>query len=181
MSPAYVESATITIAASDPLSGLAGVEYELDGAPGSGTAVRASTLGTHTLRYRARDVVGNVGAWSLPQTFAVVPAIQPTTVSIRTNVTSRLIGQTATLSGAMTPAAVVGRIMAVYVLKPGSPRWSYSSNRVVYALNGSAAWQYKYLFKRGMTKSVYKYKAVFPAVSGFAGSASPNTVSVRLK
>jgi hypothetical protein len=69
----------------------------------------------------------------------------------------------------------------VYVKKPGKSYWTYSSNRVAYSLYGNAAWQYKYFFKKGMAKGVYTYKAAIPPYAGFAPSASPTSVSIRVK
>ncbi|MET8995637.1 copper-binding protein [Amycolatopsis sp. NPDC004169] len=57
----YVGSATVSLSATDAGSGVASVEYQLDG--GSWTAYPApvvvSTAGTHMLHYRAHDVAGN--------------------------------------------------------------------------------------------------------------------------
>jgi hypothetical protein len=71
--------------------------------------------------------------------------------------------------------------MVVYVKKPGKGYWTYSSNRVVYNRGGSAAWQYKYTFKKGMAKGIYVFKAVLLAGPGYEGSTSPTTVSIRLR
>ncbi|MEV6638730.1 copper-binding protein [Amycolatopsis sp. NPDC051371] len=57
----YVESATVTLSATDAGSGVASVEYQLDG--GTWTAYAApvvvSAVGMHMLHYRATDVAGN--------------------------------------------------------------------------------------------------------------------------
>jgi plastocyanin len=57
----YIESATVTLSATDAGSGVASVEYQLDG--GTWTAYAApvvvSAVGTHMLHYRATDVAGN--------------------------------------------------------------------------------------------------------------------------
>jgi hypothetical protein len=103
------------------------------------------------------------------------------TITIRTSTTAIYIAKTAVLSGSVTPTATIGRVIIVYVQKPGTGRWSYSSNRVVYALGDGAAWQYKYYFKPGMAKGVYNFRAEAPALPGYLGSNSPTIVSVRLK
>jgi hypothetical protein len=103
------------------------------------------------------------------------------TISIRTNSTTAYSGRTAQLSGSVTPTTTIGRMIVVYVQKPGASRWSYSSNRGVYALNGGAAWLYKYYFKPGMTKGVYSFQAAVSALPGYLGSSSPTFVSIRLK
>ncbi|GAB3164088.1 hypothetical protein GCM10027258_85210 [Amycolatopsis stemonae] len=60
----YVGKATVTVTASDTGSGVAAVEYKVDG--GAWTAYSApvpvTAAGTHTVGYRARDVAGNASA-----------------------------------------------------------------------------------------------------------------------
>jgi Bacterial pre-peptidase C-terminal domain len=110
------------------------------------------------------------------------PLVQATSVTIRTNATSAKTGNIPILSGAVTPIGMVGRNMVVYVMKPGKTYWTYSSNRTVYNLGGTAAWQYKYYFKAGMVKGYYKFKAVVPAYFGlFLTSTSPTTVGITLR
>ena len=109
------------------------------------------------------------------------PPAKATSISIKTTATTTAIGKTPILSGAAAPNGCIGENMVVYVMKPGSSRWTYSSNRTVYALDGGAAWQYKYTFKKGMTKGVYKFKAVMPAWPGYLTSTSPTTVSIKLE
>jgi hypothetical protein len=89
----------------------------------------------------------------------------PSTITISTNRTSVTIGGVATLSGFITPSpAMVGQIMHVDVKKPGRSYWTYSSNRgVLLNPSGQAAWSYKYLFKTGMTKGTYAFRAVYDA------------------
>jgi hypothetical protein len=55
----YVGTATISLTATDPLSGVASTDWTLDDVPGSGDAVITSQCGTHTLRYWSVDVAGN--------------------------------------------------------------------------------------------------------------------------
>ncbi|MFJ7213185.1 OmpL47-type beta-barrel domain-containing protein [Amycolatopsis sp. NPDC098790] len=60
----YVGKATVTVTASDTGSGVAAVEYKVDG--GAWTAysapVAVSSAGAHTVGYRARDVAGNASS-----------------------------------------------------------------------------------------------------------------------
>ncbi len=58
---AYVGSATLVLTAQDAESGVASVEYDLDGAGyvGYGGPVLIDEPGTHTVRYRATDNAGN--------------------------------------------------------------------------------------------------------------------------
>ncbi|HET6711986.1 OmpL47-type beta-barrel domain-containing protein [Amycolatopsis sp.] len=57
----YLESATVTLSATDAGSGVASVEYQLDGGTWTTYAapVVVSAVGTHMLHYRATDVAGN--------------------------------------------------------------------------------------------------------------------------
>jgi hypothetical protein len=51
----------------------------------------------------------------------------------------------------------------------------------VYSLYGVPSWQYKYYFKKGMTKGIYSYKAFVPEYTDFAASTSPTTVAIKVK
>jgi hypothetical protein len=86
----YIGLATVTVTASDSGSGVASVEYSLDGAPFAAytAPVEVRTTGAHTVRYRATDVAGNVspiGSTSFtvvqPQVEDVVPPETSATVS----------------------------------------------------------------------------------------------------
>jgi hypothetical protein len=114
-----------------------------------------------------------------------VADLAPTSISIRTSAATTNVGRTAVLSGAVTPADMIGSNIVVYVKKPGKRYWSYSSNRTVYSLGGAPAWQYKYFFKPGMAKGIYYFKAAAPApgfasAAGFAPSSS-SVISIRLR
>jgi Tol biopolymer transport system component len=108
------------------------------------------------------------------------PYVAATSATIKTTSAKVRIGNAPILSGRVTPAALTGWNMVVYVKKPGKKNWSYSSNRTVYALGGNGAWYYKYTFKKGMKKGVYYFKANVPALPGFATSMSP-TITIRLR
>ncbi|WP_033439091.1 OmpL47-type beta-barrel domain-containing protein [Saccharothrix sp. NRRL B-16314] len=60
----YVDSATVTITATDPESGVDRVEYAVDGGGWTAysSAVVVGTAGTHAVRYRATDKAGNTAA-----------------------------------------------------------------------------------------------------------------------
>lgn len=179
----YLSSATIHLTATDDPggSGVAHTYCRLDGGAALETStIFVSTPGTHTLECWSVDAAGNLEQREISQ-FTVTAVPVRTSVSIKTNVTTCYIGRTATLSGILTPTGLVGRIMVVFVEKPGSARWSCSSNRGIYLLSGKAAWLYKYVFRRGMTKGPYRFKAVVQASAGFVGCTSPTTVSVRLR
>jgi hypothetical protein len=70
---AYVDGATINLSALDTGSGVASIEYTLDGGPWTVYAapIAVDTAGTHTFQYRATDLAGNVSA-ELSGTFRVV-------------------------------------------------------------------------------------------------------------
>ena len=111
-------------------------------------------------------------------TIAVRGVATPSTIT--TNLTTATIGSTAYLSGYAYPTPdMIGRNMHVDVKKPNKSYWAYSSARTIYSKSGVAAWMYKYLFKVGMFKGVYQFKAVYDA-PGFAPSQSGN-VSTSLK
>ena len=86
-------------------------------------------------------------------------------LTIATSASSPRIGNVFTLSGRFDPGdGMVGQTMYVEVWKPLKARWSYSSNRIVYAgTTGAALWQYKYTLKSGMAKGAYYFRA------GYAG------------
>lgn len=106
----------------------------------------------------------------------------PQSLTIKTSATSARIASTFTLSGQFSPSAgMVGRTMHVDVRKPASPRWSYSSNRIVYAgAGGAALWQYKYYLKPGMARGTYYFKAVYDGGVDTTQCMSPSVkVAVR--
>ena len=72
--------ATITLTASDALSGVASTRYVVDGgAIASGTAVCVSAAGTHTLEFASDDVAGNREATQVVafNVAAPIPAVTP--------------------------------------------------------------------------------------------------------
>ena len=103
-----------------------------------------------------------------------------TSISVGTSAGSMSIGKITVLSGQVSPWFMLGNNIVVYVMKPGSARWSYSSMRTVYLRDDGPAWQYKYRFKPGMAKGLYRFKAVVPARPGFLASTSP-VRSIRLR
>jgi hypothetical protein len=182
----YAASALVTLVPTDaaPGSGLAGTRFSVDGAAAtSGTVASTSRVGPHTLYWSSIDIAGNRETTRSASFTVSAPAVAPTSVTIRTTATSARTGNVPILSGAVTPVGMIGRNMVVYVMKPGKSYWTYSSNRTVYRLSsGAAAWQYKYYFKSGMVKGVYRFKAVVPAYPGFfLASASPTMVSITLR
>ncbi|MFD2792056.1 OmpL47-type beta-barrel domain-containing protein [Promicromonospora vindobonensis] len=89
---AYVGSATVNLAAMDAGSGVAGVEYDLDGAGYAAYTdpVVVDTPGEHTVTYRATDNAGNVSEPG-SATFTVVEA--PVEDTTPPTVTSQVTGE----------------------------------------------------------------------------------------
>ncbi|WP_206794102.1 OmpL47-type beta-barrel domain-containing protein [Amycolatopsis sp. MtRt-6] len=89
----YVGKATVTVTASDAGSGVAAVEYKVDG--GAWTAyvapVPVSAVGAHTVGYRARDVAGNASAEG-SVSFTVVAGGDTTAPSVALQVTGKQDG-----------------------------------------------------------------------------------------
>ncbi|MDG4825928.1 DUF1080 domain-containing protein [Asanoa sp. WMMD1127] len=77
---AYVGAATVTVSATDADSGVATVEYSIDGAPYAAytAPVTVNQPGAHTVSYRATDNAGNTSAPGTVQ-FTVVAANDDTT------------------------------------------------------------------------------------------------------
>ena len=125
------------------------------------------------------DASGTVGNSAVLDEISL--ARPQTTITIQADATTTRVGRTQVLSGSVTPTSAIGTNMVVYVEKPGTSRWSYSSNRTIYTSGSGAAWQYKYYFKPGMAKGVYNYKAVVGDLPGYLGSTSPTIVSIRLQ
>ena len=184
----YTGPATIGLTATDQSggSGVAHTYFRLDaGIPTEGLVATVAAVGPHTIEFWSVDVAGNEETPHGSASFTVLPAIQATSVTIKTASTTAGIGRTVTLSGSVTPLGMIGVNVAVLVMKPGKTYWTYSSNRTVYSLNGSPAWLYKYYFKPGMVKGYYKFKAVAPA-AGFASSAAfaaseSSVISIRVR
>ncbi|MEV0889862.1 plastocyanin/azurin family copper-binding protein [Promicromonospora sp. NPDC050262] len=87
---AYVGSGTLNLTARDPGSGVAGIEYDLDGAGWAAytTPVVVDTPGEHTVAYRATDRAGNVSEPG-SATFTVVeaPPVDETAPTVTAQVT----------------------------------------------------------------------------------------------
>jgi hypothetical protein len=125
----------------------------------------------------------SIGAVGLPSVASGANFMytKATSITIATNATTSKIGGIPILSGTVTPVGLVGKVIVVYVRKPGKSYWSYSSNRVVYDRYGVPSWQYKYYFKGGMAKGIYTYKAFVPDYGDMLASTSPMTVAITVK
>ncbi|WP_086849096.1 OmpL47-type beta-barrel domain-containing protein [Amycolatopsis kentuckyensis] len=89
----YVGKATVTVTASDAGSGVAAVEYKVDGGVWTAYAapVPVSAAGAHTVGYRARDVAGNASAEGAVS-FTVVAGGDTTAPSVALQVTGKQDG-----------------------------------------------------------------------------------------
>ncbi|HET9138330.1 chitobiase/beta-hexosaminidase C-terminal domain-containing protein [Actinophytocola sp.] len=77
----FVGSATVTVTATDAGSGVASVEYHLDGGPWTsyGGPVVVTGLGAHMVHYRATDTAGNTAPEEMVSFTVVAPPVQDTT------------------------------------------------------------------------------------------------------
>jgi hypothetical protein len=125
----YVGTATVHLLPADGGSGVAHTFYRLDGgAQTEGTVVSATGASAHALEFWSVDGAGNEETPHRSASFSITAAVPTaTTITIRSTATSTFIGRTPILSGTITPVDTVGRIVVVWVQKPGSARWSYSS------------------------------------------------------
>ncbi|MFG3207686.1 OmpL47-type beta-barrel domain-containing protein [Streptomyces sp. NPDC048192] len=114
----YVDSATVTLSASDSGSGVDTIEYALDGAAYATytDAVRVSGAGRHTLAYRATDKAGNTSAVK-SVSFTVVAAPPEDTTPPETSATvsgtkdasgDYVSGATVTVTASDTGSGVAG-------------------------------------------------------------------------
>ncbi len=89
----YVGKAVVTVTASDAGSGVASVEYKVDGGVWTAYAapVPVSAAGSHTVGYRARDVAGNASAEGTVS-FTVVAGGDTTAPSVALQVTGKQDG-----------------------------------------------------------------------------------------
>jgi parallel beta-helix repeat protein len=114
---------------------------------------------------------GTPGAWTPLNTSAEAPAPAPeptpapasspaaSVITIASSASSVRGLRAFVLSGVLTPGTT-GDPVVVYVQKPGSSRWSYSSNRLAYVDNGAGGtlWFYRYAPK---VTGTYRFQARF--------------------
>ncbi len=156
--PTYAGTALITLTASDNAggSGLAHTYHVLDGgAQTEGTSVSVSGLGPHTLAFWSVDNAGNVEGQHIAA-FTVNAGLVSSALTISASPSSVRLPAPFVLSGTLAPA-IAGDLMAVYVKKPGSARWSYSSARLTYGALGNL-WWYRYT---PVLRGTYQFQAKF--------------------
>ncbi|WUN22863.1 hypothetical protein OG878_07090 [Streptomyces sp. NBC_00316] len=133
----YVSSATVTVTASDTESGVAGIEYALDGASYSAytAPVAINSVGRHTLTYRATDKAGNTSpAKSVDFTVVAAPPEDRTppqvsaSVSGTKNDSGDYVGSaTVTVTASDTGSGVAG----IEYSLDGGPYLQYSAPVVI--------------------------------------------------
>jgi peptidoglycan-N-acetylglucosamine deacetylase len=102
---AYVSSATVSLAATDVLSGVAGTTFQLDGGvETSGTHVFVDAAGRHSLRFWSTDAVGNVEPSDTVE-FAVV---YPTFVGLSADRSSFRLGEQVGLTAELRHSSLAG-------------------------------------------------------------------------
>lgn len=185
----YLKGATLTLSASDGVSGVASTRWLLQSTTpgalpisGATRVVRVVALGLYRLQFSSADAAGNREV-TRTVSFTVADAVAApvaTSVTIRASSARVRTGARVVLSGTARPDSLAGGVVDVYVRKPGRSTYSYSSRRGVYLSGGHPAWSYGYYFRAGMTRGLYYIKAVVPARAGFLRSTSPVPAAVRL-
>ncbi|WTF80397.1 hypothetical protein OG856_35880 [Streptomyces sp. NBC_01594] len=152
----YVSSATVTVTASDAESGVAGIEYSLDGASYSNytAPVAVRNVGRHTLTYRATDKAGNISpAKSVDFTVVAAPPEDRTPPQVSASVSGTKNGSgdyvgsaTVTVTASDTGSGVAG----IEYSLDGGPYLQYSAP-VVIDRAGSHTLLYRATDKAGNT------------------------------
>jgi hypothetical protein len=163
----YIVTATVHISATDNPGGIGvgAIYYKLDGASvvttvvavGSPTTLTAPVVvtgaGSHSIEFWSADLLGNVESPHHTVNFTIGKL--SSTISISAVPASVKLPKPFVLSGLLT-VPTNGLSCVVYVKKPGSARWSYSSNRLSYNAAGAASsWWYRYTPKLRGTYSFY--------------------------
>jgi plastocyanin len=142
----YIGAATVTITATDAGSGVARIEYNVDGgafAPYTAPVV-VNTVGAHMVHFRATDVAGNTSAEQMASFTVAAPPVQDTTppatsAAVRTEADgSAVVTVTATDAGsgvasieyALDSGAWTAYTSAVRVGAPGAHTLRYRATDV---------------------------------------------------
>jgi hypothetical protein len=141
-SSTYIMSASISLTASDALSGVAGTRYTLDGsAATTGTTVATTALGAHTLTYASVDAVGNTES-THTVTFTVAPRTVHATAMVLTGASSIKVNRTYRLSGHIWPSAAGGRVRIGLSRYVGG-RWRAAGTTHVWVSGGHFSFSFK--------------------------------------
>lgn len=138
----------------------ADTDWRIDSSPASLTAFNAA-------------VGGSVDGGTPPP-----PTVAATSITIGSSASRVAYRKPFVLSGVLTPGGV-GDLCVVYVKKPGSGRWSYSSARLAYAADGAGGgiWWYRYTPK---LRGTYCFYARFAGDAGRLSSQS-RTIGVTVR
>jgi hypothetical protein len=121
--------------------------------------------------YQVWGVKTNTGANHItvsPTGTPPAPPVVPTgTITIGSSLASVTLPQPFVLSGVLGGGSI-GDPVVVQVIRPNSPRWSYSSARLVYKTGG--AWWYRYTPK---LRGTYRFKASFAGTTTVPACVSP--------
>jgi hypothetical protein len=101
------------------------------------------------------------------------------TASITASRASVRNGNTAVLSGTVSPASAAGLQATLYVKRPGAS-WKRLATLPVRPSGSTAAWRTAYRFTRNMRKGAYQFKTTIPGLPGYLGSTS-KTATIRLR
>ena len=158
-------AAHFTLSGTDNASGIAHIYYLMNSSNNTetySTQVTVTKIGAQNLKYWAVDNAGNVEAQHVAA-FIVVAGKSTSTITISATPTSVKLPKPFVLQGVLAPGALNDPCV-VYVKKPGSARWSYSSNRLAYSVTGTGSnWWYRYTPKLRGTYQFYV---------GFVGDAT---------
>lgn len=141
--------------------------------------ITVNTEGAHTLEFWASDKAGNVEQHHTAN-FTVTlthPAV-PCTCTIAAAPGSCALGKTFVLSGCLEPGEA-GDTCVVWVKKPGSGRWSYSSARISFGTTatGGSNWWYRYLPK---VRGVFSFKTSYAGDAQHLATMS-KVITVKVK
>lgn len=160
---------TVSLVASDALSGVAAIEVELDGVLQAEIASAAADIpvteyGQHTVRYRARDRAGNRSSW---QELAIVVR-EPTTLTLSAPSVSAYAS--AVLSGRLYDSSGVTLQGARIVVERSFDNRTFSR---VATVTTSASDRGGWLFRENVapTRTTY-YRVRFGGAGSLAGSVS---------
>ena len=165
----------------DTASGVATGFCAVDGGAtmtvGTTATVPVTGLGiVHQVAYWSSDKAGNVEAPHVAE-ITVFPQVLSTEITIVRSASTGKVGRKFTLTGKLTNGMLLDPVV-VEVRKPGSARWSYSSARLVYAMNGAdGLWYYGYTPK---VKGTFTFRASFAGDANRFGCIS-GTTSVVVK
>ncbi|GAA1036182.1 hypothetical protein GCM10009557_46210 [Virgisporangium ochraceum] len=182
----YIGLATVTVTATDSGSGVAGVEYSLDGAAfvAYTAPVEVRALGAHTVRYRATDVAGNVspiGSTSFtvvqPPAEDVVPPATTATVTGSRDANGSYI-DTATVTVTATDSQSGVRTVE-YALDAGA--WTVYSGPIAVGTAGPHSVRYRATDNAGnvAAEKTVSFTVVEPGSDACPNSDNRATVVIR--